>query len=268
MVQSGETPGNGHARLAVAVAGPPQNRGAGAGKAKQPLCLAPKKLPYIHTKSCAAASDATMPAWRTLLPLAVLCCCSWHLSAPAAARQQDTHNPLERINVGAASVQGDNQIKLAVSTTKLTKREGELVEVRRPWVGLTEPCTAVSAAPHSLPYTRMQVSWHGVQHPSYADWIGLLVRTWPAAPAKFQMASADLDATHLKTGAGRLRFRVINHRTAVQFAFLRGGLMQPVLAARSPPIQPSNPNEPLQRRLALTGDNRCACCKPLVGLGL
>jgi hypothetical protein len=32
--------------------------------------------------------------------------------------------------------------------------------------------------------------------------------------------------------------------------------MQPVLAARSPPIEPSNPNEPLQRRLALTGDNR------------
>jgi hypothetical protein len=63
------------------------------------------------------------PAW----PLVVLC---WHLVASAAARHQDTHNPLERINVAAASVQQDNQIKLAVSTTKLTKREGELVEVR------------------------------------------------------------------------------------------------------------------------------------------
>lgn len=166
------------------------------------------------------------PAW----PLAALLC--WHLVASAAARHQDTHNPLERINVGAASVQQDNQIKLAVSTTKLTKREGELVEV----------------------------SWHGVQHPSYADWIGLLVpadaNPTRTAPAKFQMATADLDATHLKSGSGRLRFRVINHRTPVQFAFFRGGLMQPVLAARSPPIDPSNPNEPLQRRLALTGDNR------------
>lgn len=116
----------------------------------------------------------------------------------------------------------------------------------------------------------MQVSWHGVQHPSYADWIGLVVVQHPSyAVAKYQMATADLDATHLKTGAGRLRFRVINHRTAVQFAFFRGGLMQPVLAARSPSIQPSNPNEPLQCRLALTGDNRCACLlQHLVGLSL
>lgn len=117
-------------------------------------------------------------------------------------------------------------------------------------------------SPHPL-HAHMQVSWHGVQHPSYADWIGLLVpagaNPTKSAPAKYQIASADLDGTHLQTGAGRLRFRVINHRTAVQFAFFRGGLMQPVLAARSPPIQPSNPNEPLQRRLALTGDSRCAC---------
>lgn len=59
----------------------------------------------------------------------------------------------------------------------------------------------------------MQVSWKGVAHPSYADWIGLLV---PAgsdptknAPAKFQMASADADHTHLKRGTGRIRWAVL-----------------------------------------------------------
>lgn len=124
-------------RLAVA---DPHKTTAQMLERQSTLCLPPQQRPYTQTKSCAAASDAMRPAWRTLLPLAVLC---WHLSARAAARQQDTHNPLERINVGATSVQGDNQIKLAVSTTKLTKRKGELVEVRRPWVGLTEPCTAL-----------------------------------------------------------------------------------------------------------------------------
>jgi hypothetical protein len=70
------------------------------------------------------------------------------------------------------------------------------------------------------------------------------------------MASADIDKTHLKAGKGRIKFRIINCRAPVQFAFFRGGLMQPVLAARSPAVEPSNPNEPLQLRLALTGDNR------------
>lgn len=69
------------------------------------------------------------------------------------------------------------------------------------------------------------------------------------------MASADIDKTHFKAGKGRIKFRIINYRAPVQFAFFRGGLMKPVLAARSPAIEPSNPNEPLQRRLALTGDN-------------
>jgi hypothetical protein len=70
------------------------------------------------------------------------------------------------------------------------------------------------------------------------------------------MASADIDKTHFTAGKGRIKFRIINYRVPVQFAFFRGGMMQPVLAARSPAIEPSNPNEPLQLRLMLTGDNR------------
>jgi hypothetical protein len=45
------------------------------------------------------------------------------------ARQHETHNPLEKINVLATTIQQDNQIKLEVSTTKLTKSRGEWVEV-------------------------------------------------------------------------------------------------------------------------------------------
>jgi hypothetical protein len=51
------------------------------------------------------------------------------------------------------------------------------------------------------------------------------------------------------------RFHLINYRVPMQFLFFRGGLLHPVLSARGPLIEPSNPNQPLQRRLALTGDN-------------
>jgi hypothetical protein len=51
------------------------------------------------------------------------------------------------------------------------------------------------------------------------------------------------------------RFRLINYRADMQFAFFRGGMMSPQLAALSPIIRVQNPNEPLQRHLALTGDN-------------
>lgn len=45
------------------------------------------------------------------------------------AKQHETHNPLEQINVLATTIQQDNQIRLVVSTTKLTKSRGEWVEV-------------------------------------------------------------------------------------------------------------------------------------------
>lgn len=51
------------------------------------------------------------------------------------------------------------------------------------------------------------------------------------------------------------RFRLIGMRSPMQFLFFRGGLDAPVLAARSHTMEWANPNEPLQRRLALTRDN-------------
>lgn len=58
--------------------------------------------------------------------MAVMLC--WHLPS-LHAKQQETHNPLEKVNVHAASIQMDNSIKMAVSTAKLTKGRGEWVEV-------------------------------------------------------------------------------------------------------------------------------------------
>eukprot|EP00775_Hariotina_reticulata_P004167 gene4166-4415_t len=102
-----------------------------------------------------------------------------------------------------------------------------------------------------------ELSWSGVSHPSYADWIALLVPAGAdftqTAPAKYKIAA--LDKQHVSTGTGRLTFRLINYRHPMQFAFMRNGLMQPVLAALSPVIEVKNPNEPLQRHLALTGGN-------------
>lgn len=51
------------------------------------------------------------------------------------------------------------------------------------------------------------------------------------------------------------RFRLINYRQDMVLAFMRGGLLRPQLAALSAPIKVAHPNEPLQARLALTGDN-------------
>jgi hypothetical protein len=62
---------------------------------------------------------------------------------------------------------------------------------------------------HACPCTRAQVSWRGVTHPSYADWVGLLVPAGAdpsrTAPAKYALAATDVDKTHLSRGEGRLR---------------------------------------------------------------
>jgi hypothetical protein len=43
----------------------------------------------------------------------------------ASQGQHESHNPLEKINVLATTIQQDNKIKLEVSATKLTKSRGE-----------------------------------------------------------------------------------------------------------------------------------------------
>ncbi|KAF6263717.1 Metallo-dependent phosphatase-like protein [Scenedesmus sp. NREL 46B-D3] len=161
--------------------------------------------------------------------LLLVCACSIS-SAPVWASQQDTHNPLERINLLAAIHAPDSSIALQLNSTLLEAGHAHH------WFELT---------------------WSGVQQPSYADWVGLLVPAGAditkTAPAKYQIAA--MDKNHVRRGEGRLRFRLVHYRSDMQFAFFRGGMMAPQLAAVSAVIRVQNPNEPLQRHLALTGDN-------------
>uniref|UniRef100_A0A383VVS5 Purple acid phosphatase n=1 Tax=Tetradesmus obliquus TaxID=3088 RepID=A0A383VVS5_TETOB len=167
-------------------------------------------------------------AWMQTLLLLV---CALGISCMrVSASQQETHNPLERIKLYAASHAPESSIVLRLNSTVLE-------------------------AGHSHQW--FELSWSGVQQPSYADWLGLIVPAGAditkTAPAKYQIAA--MDKNHVKRGEGRLKFRLINYRSDMQFALFRGGMMAPQLAALSPIIRVQNPNEPLQRHLALTGDN-------------
>eukprot|EP00879_Flechtneria_rotunda_P003651 GHRR01003888.1.p1 GENE.GHRR01003888.1~~GHRR01003888.1.p1 ORF type:complete len:559 (+),score=122.66 GHRR01003888.1:217-1677(+) len=162
----------------------------------------------------------------SIATLAAVC----YLRLFVSTAEQETHNPLERINVASVVFQVDNAIQLTVNSTSL---------------------------PAGQSHAWFEVAWTGVSHPSYADWIGLVflagANFTEIAPAKYKIAA--LDKGHIIRGEGKLSFRLINYRKAMQFALFRGGMMKPVLAALSPVIQVQNPNEPLQRHLALTGDN-------------
>eukprot|EP00877_Chromochloris_zofingiensis_P010708 jgi/Chrzof1/5891/Cz16g19170.t1 len=129
----------------------------------------------------------------------------------------------------ASTIQIDPRIKLAVNSTVLQKT-GQ-------W---------------------FMVSWSGVPSPGFDDWIALMVPAGAdpsqTGPAKYKIAA--LSNTHITQGKGSLTFRLINYRHDMQFAFMRKGMMDPVLAAWSPVITVANPNEPLQGHLALTKDNR------------
>lgn len=67
------------------------------------------------------------PAWVATLLLLLFASIGQH---SVSGRQHDTHNPLEKINVLSAVVRHENAIKMGVSTTTLTKGDGQWVEVR------------------------------------------------------------------------------------------------------------------------------------------
>ena len=65
-----------------------------------------------------------------------------------------------------------------------------------------------------------------------------------------QYANASKD--YLETGAGSYKFRIVNFRARVVFAFIRGTLVEPTVVAVSNFVSFKNYNEPLQQHLALT----------------
>ncbi|GAQ85317.1 purple acid phosphatases superfamily protein [Klebsormidium nitens] len=136
------------------------------------------------------------------------------------------HNPLEEINVESMVVQINEEVQLSVTPQVVPENAG--------WV---------------------TVSWRNVDEPSSLDWIAVYV---PAdadptltAPIKFKMAVTD--PGHLASGSGSVRFRLINMRADVRFAFFRGGLKAPHLAAWSQAVVFADPDRPMGVHLALTG---------------
>lgn len=90
------------------------------------------------------------------------------------------HNPLELIHVNALKHELDNNIQLTLNSTVLE-------------------------AGHSFQW--FELSWKGVSHPSYGDWVGLIVPAGAdvtqTAPAKYQTAA--LDPNHVRSGEGKLK---------------------------------------------------------------
>lgn len=119
------------------------------------------------------------PLLAAVLLLASACICVAH----------DSHNPLECI--GAVTVSGAHHepgIDMRLNSTELT-----------------------------APGQWFEVSWEGVEQPSYADWIGLWVpahaNVTATAPAKFKIAASS--PTHIMHGRGSL--------TCALFGFLLFG---------------------------------------------
>jgi hypothetical protein len=112
--------------------------------------------------------------------LLLLACALGIRSVQVFASQQDTHNPLELIKLHAASQALESSIVLQLNSTVLE-------------------------AGHSHQW--FELTWSGVQQPSYADWLGLIVPAGAditkTAPAKYQIAA--MDNNHIRKGEGRLR---------------------------------------------------------------
>ena len=119
----------------------------------------------------------------------------------------------------------------------------------------------VSATPRQLAISGswVNVTYQGVSDPNKQDIIAVYSPTSGKykidpvhqAPIKYVLASKS--PKYLQTGVGSYRFRIINFRAPVYFAFLRYDGKTPVLSAVSNPVTFVNYNDPLQVHLALTG---------------
>lgn len=120
-----------------------------------------------------------------------------------------------------------------------------------------EAAVRVSASPSALRHTGewVEVSFEGVGSPHKGDWVGVYspadADVHSTAPVKWQ--HADVSAEYLRTGAGKLRFRLINMRASYVFHFMRNGTAHPVLVSSSNHVTFANYNEPTQGRIMLTG---------------
>ncbi|XP_064404192.1 uncharacterized protein LOC135349586 [Halichondria panicea] len=119
----------------------------------------------------------------------------------------------------------------------------------------------VSVSPSALEKSGswVNVSWEGVASPSDDDWVGVYsppvggsIDPVKHAPVKFQYA--NFNKSHMTSGSGSLRFRLVNMRDDIIMGFFTGGFEKPVLVAVSNLVSFKNFNEPLQGHLAFAGD--------------
>eukprot|EP00884_Botryococcus_braunii_P018295 jgi/Botrbrau1/5149/Bobra.0172s0021.1 len=101
----------------------------------------------------------------------------------------------------------------------------------------------------------ISVTWSGVNQPGSQDVVALLAVPDGTAslglPVRWRPAS---DASGASSGAGSLKFRVINYRVPLRFAYLQpDGAGGAKIVGTSAPITMRDVNEPLQGRLVLTG---------------
>eukprot|EP00892_Ulva_mutabilis_P005414 jgi/Ulvmu1/3244/UM150_0017.1 len=145
--------------------------------------------------------------------------------------QQDTHNPIELINMRNAELTHhyhDLKIQLTTNTTEISGK--------RAWV---------------------EVSWSGFVEPSFDDWIGVLApadaEVKDSTPVKFSRAAKSPE--HMSAGRGSVKFLLENHRTDLRIGFFYNGFKHPRLAGSTEVIKFLTPDIPSHGRITLTGDN-------------
>ncbi|XP_003387473.1 PREDICTED: probable inactive purple acid phosphatase 27 [Amphimedon queenslandica] len=126
----------------------------------------------------------------------------------------------------------------------------------------TDPSVVITVTPNQLNKSGdwVTVAWDGVSHPADTDWIGVYappngeesIDPSKIAPVKYQYCKES--STHMSSGKGSFKIRLVNVRTPYVFALLTGGFNAPTLVATSKQVTFSSPNEPLQPHLALTND--------------
>jgi len=143
------------------------------------------------------------------------------LKAPSS----EFHNPLEHFSVATTTEDLATEISLLVNTTLI---------------------------PQSTP-AWVEVTWAGVPFPNYDDFIALYpdgADVAATAPIKFKLA-ARTTPSHIISGSGSALFRILNLRQPLKFAFVRGSLQTPRIAAWSESITPEDPNYPTQGHISL-----------------
>jgi hypothetical protein len=108
-----------------------------------------------------------------MLQFAVLACL---LVSVARCDEQDTHNPVEAILLhNAVDIVGHHHVELTVNISAISGRNA--------WA---------------------EVSWSGVHHPAFDDWIGVMVPAHAdvreSTPVKYKPATSS--STHLEEGRG------------------------------------------------------------------